>query len=400
VSRRGAGEGSIFKDPSSGRWRALVDVGADASGRRQRRKVSGRTRAEVLLKLREIQRDAEDGLAATGRHVTVAALAEEWLRHGSGELAPSTLEVRTWAVRQHLVPALGARRVRQLSAEDVSLCLQDLALAGYSRASLDKVRGVLVQVLRHAERQGLVARNVAAIVPTPTGPRSEGRSLTVEQARALLEAADGHPLEAAFIVALTCGLRPGELLGMQWQDVDLDQGLLRVSRAVRRVGGAVQLGPTKTAGSRRQLRLPATGLEALRRHRARQIAQADVMGEQWQDLGLVFPTSRGTLLDPANLRRALRTVTELAGLGRWHPHELRHSAASLLSAAGVPLEEVADVLGHTSTRVTSATYRHRTTPTVDAAAGPMEALFRSAAEAKPVPTLTAQDDAREPCLEQ
>jgi integrase len=383
VSRRGAGEGSIFKDPSSGRWRALVDVGADASGRRQRRKVSGRTRAEVLLKLREIQRDAEDGLAASGRHVTVAVLAEEWLRHRSGELAASTLEVRTWAVRQHLVPALGARRVRQLSAEDVSLCLQDMALAGYSRASLDKIRGVLVQVLRHAERQGLVARNVAAIVPTPAGPRSEGRSLTVDQARALLQAAAGHPLEAAFIVALTCGLRPGELLGLQWQDVDLDQGLLRVSRAVRRVGGAVQLGPTKTAGSRRQLRLPASGVEALRQHRARQFDQADVMGEHWQDLGLVFSTSRGTLLDPANLRRALRTVTELAGLGRWHPHELRHSAASLLSAAGVPLEQVADVLGHTSTRVTSATYRHRTTPTVDAAAGPMEALFRSAVKAGP-----------------
>jgi integrase len=141
-------------------------------------------------------------------------------------------------------------------------------------------------------------------------------------------------------------------------------------------------------------------VEALRQHQARQIAQADVMGEQWQDLGLVFPTSRGTLLDPANLRRALRTVTELAGLGRWHPHELRHSAASLLSAAGVPLEEVADVLGHTSTRVTSATYRHRTTPTVDAAAGPMEALFRSAVKAVPIPTLTAQDDVREPCHEQ
>ena len=86
-----------------------------------------------------------------------------------------------------------------------------------------------------------------------------------------------------------------------------------------------------------------------------------LVGAQWQDLGLVFPTSRGTLLDPANLRRSLRTVTEQAGLGRWHPHELRHSAASLLSAAGVPLEEVADVLGHASTRVTSATYRHRQT---------------------------------------
>ena len=141
MSRRGAGEGSIFKDPLSGRWRALVDVGADASGRRQRKKVSGRTRAEVLLKLREIQRDAEDGLALGGRQVTVAALAEEWLQHRSGELSASTLEVRTWAVRQHLVPALGARRVRQLSAEDVSLCLQDLALAGYSRASPTRSAG-------------------------------------------------------------------------------------------------------------------------------------------------------------------------------------------------------------------------------------------------------------------
>ena len=377
MTRRGAGEGSIFKDPNNGRWRAMVDVGADAAGRRQRKKVSGRTRAEVLLKMREVQRDAEDGLASGGRHLTVAALAEDWLRHQSGELSASTLEVRTWAVRQHLVPTVGARRVRQLSAEDVSLFLQDLAVAGYARASLDKIRGVLVQVLRHAERQGLVMRNVAAIVPTPAGPRAQGRSLTVEQARLLLEAARGHPLEAAFVLGLTCGLRPGELLGLGWEDVDLDQGVLRVSQAVSRVGGSVQLGPTKTASSRRQLRLPASAGDALRQHRARQRAQQDVMGEHWHDLRLVFPTSRGTLLDPANLRRSLRTVTEQAGLGRWHPHELRHSAASLLSAAGVPLEEVADVLGHASTRVTSATYRHRTTPTVEAAAAPMEQMLGS-----------------------
>ena len=233
--------------------------GGDSAGR-----CPAAPRAEVLVKLREVQHDAEDGLALGGRQVTVAALAEEWLRHRSGELSASTLEVRTWSVRQHLIPALGARRVRQLSAEDVSLCLQDLALAGYARARLDKIRGVLVQVLRHAERQGLVARNAAAIVPTPAGPRSEGRSLTVEQARALLDAAEGHPLEAAFMVALTCGLRPGELLGSQWRDTDLDEGLLRVSRAVRRVGGAVPLGPTKTAGSRRQLRLPVSTVGVLR----------------------------------------------------------------------------------------------------------------------------------------
>jgi len=383
MTRRGAGEGSIFKDPKNGRWRGLIDLGADASGKRTRKKVSGRTRAEVLLKLREVQRDAEDGLASGGRHLTVATLAEDWLRHRSGELAASTLEVRAWAVRQHLVPALGARRVRQLTAEDVSLFLQDMARAGYARASLEKVRGVLIQVLRHAERQGLVTRNVASLVPTPAGPRAQGRSLTVEQARGLLEVAQGHPLEAAFIVGLTCGLRPGELLGLRWDDVDLEQGVLRVSRAVSRIGGTAQLGPTKTASSRRQLRLPLRTQDALRKHRARQLAQQDLMGEHWQDLGLVFPTSRGTLLDPANLRRALRTVTEHAGLGRWHPHELRHSAASLLSAAGIPLEEVADVLGHASTRVTSATYRHRTTPTVEAGAGPMDDLLEGASPSPP-----------------
>ena len=130
----------------------------------------------MLLELREVQRDAGDGLTGSGRQVTLAALAGQWLRHSSGELSASTLEVRTRAVRQHLVPALGARRVRQLSAADVSLFLQDLALAGYARASLEKVRGVLIQVIRHAERQGLVARGIAALVPTPAGPRAQGRS--------------------------------------------------------------------------------------------------------------------------------------------------------------------------------------------------------------------------------
>jgi integrase len=237
------------------------------------------------------------------------------------------------------------------------------------------MRGVLVQALRHAERQGLVLRNVAALVPTPAGPRAEGRSLTVEQAGALLTAARGHPLEAAIVVGLTCGLRPGELLALAWTDVDLGARTLRVRRALIRVGGKVEIGLTKTAASRRQLRLPAPAARALAEHRRRQGAQRAAVGEHWQEHGLVFPTGLGTLLDPANLRRGLRSVTEAAGLGRWHPHELRHSAASLLSAAGVPLEEVADVLGHTSTRVTSSVYRHRTTPTVEAAVTTMDRLF-------------------------
>jgi hypothetical protein len=203
MGRRGSGEGSIFKDPQSGRWRALLDVGEDATGRRRRRKISGRTRAEVAGKLRQLQRDLDDGVSVDGRHVTVAALCEDWLRQSTGELSRNTQDLRTWAVKRHLVPALGARRVRELSADDVARFLQDKAAAGYARASLDKLRGVLVQVLRHAERQGLVVRNVASLVPTPAGPRAPGRSLTLAQANDLLTTARGHPLEAAIVVGLT-----------------------------------------------------------------------------------------------------------------------------------------------------------------------------------------------------
>ncbi len=220
-----------------------------------------------------------------------------------------------------------------------------------------------------------MVRNVAGLVPTPAGPRAPGRSLTVAQANDLLAAASGHPLEAAIVVGLTCGLRPGELLALAWDNVDLDARTLQVQHALVRIGGKVEVGTTKTAASRRELRLPTATARALDEHRSRQAVQRAAVGEYWQDHGLVFPTGLGTLLDPANLRRGLRQVTEAAGLGRWHPHELRHSAASLLSAAGVPLEEVADVLGHTSTRVTSSVYRHRTTPTVEAAVAPMDRLF-------------------------
>lgn len=375
MGRRGAGEGSIFRDRATGRWRALVDLGVDGAGRRRRRKVSGRSRADVAAKLRQLQRDLEDGVTAAGRQMTVATLCEHWLRQQGGDLSSNTRELRAWVVHTHLTPALGARRVRDLSADDVAGFLQDKVAAGYARATVDKFRGVLGQALRHAERQGLVARNVAVLVPTPAGPRAPGRSLTVAEAKALLVTAQGHPLEAALVLALTSGLRPGELLALRWDDLDLDAGLLRVSRAIVRRGGRVELGKTKTPTSRRQLLLPDLAVAALREHRVRQGLQRQAAGESWQDCGLVFPTGLGTLLDPANLRRSLSQLTERAGLGHWHPHELRHSAASLLSAAGVPLEEIADLLGHATTRVTSAVYHHQIGPTVEAAKQPMDRLF-------------------------
>ncbi len=168
------------------------------------------------------------------------------------------------------------------------------------------------------------------------------------------------------------------LLGLAWADVDLDAGTLRVRQALNRAGGAAfVLGEPKTPKSRRTLDVPSPAVEALRAHRARQAAERLAAGSVWVDTGLVFATEIGTVLDPRNFRRAFARVTEAAGLGSgWHPHELRHSAVSLLSAAGVRLEDVADVVGHASaSRMTGDVYRHQVHPSVSAAKAPMEAMF-------------------------
>jgi integrase len=193
----------------------------------------------------------------------------------------------------------------------------------------------------------------------------------------LLAAAEGDRLAALYKTGLMLGLRPGELLGLFWIDVDLEAGVLRVTRTLKRERNELSIGEPKTAGSRRALTMPVPVLDALRLHRTQQGAEK-LSAPAWENDDLVFTTIIGTPLDPSNLRRGFARLTKDAGLGHWHPHELRHSAASILSAGGVPIEQIADILGHAGTRTTSAVYRHLIEPTVRGAAAPMNALFGSA----------------------
>ena len=151
-----------------------------------------------------------------------------------------------------------------------------------------------------------------------------------------------------------------ETLGASWEDIDFDRATLTVRHALpaRRKGEGLVLTAPKTAGSRRTLHLPAPVVEALRAHRARQGAERLAMGPSWTDTGLVFTTTIGTPIDPRNFYRSTSALAQRAGLGHWHPHELRHSAASILLAQGVPLEVVSEVLGHASIRMTKDVYGH------------------------------------------
>jgi integrase len=191
----------------------------------------------------------------------------------------------------------------------------------------------------------------------------------------LLRAAQGGRFEAAFTIMLLVGLRPGEVLGLRWSDIDLTPGTLNVSRTLKRGSHGMYFGPPKTRESHRRVALPAQAVESLQRRRDAQVDERGRAGERWEENDLVFTTRHGGPVEHPMLGKELARLTEALGLGHWHPHELRHSAVSLLSAAGVRLEDVADVMGHRSTRTTSAVYRHVVVPIINAGQRPAERLF-------------------------
>jgi integrase len=362
--RRGNGEGLIVHDKARNRWRGAVTVGFDEDGRQIRKWVTGKTRAVVAQRLQELHTAVDAGLDPAPRSLTVAKVLQQWLDDvRPGTVSPATERQYRDVVRAYIVPSIGQKRLRTLQARDVSRMLQGLEADGYAPNTRRLTRSVLRRAIRWAETEGMVGRNVAALAPGVKVPRAEGRALTAEQARTLLEHVHGHPLEAAFVVALALGLRRGELLGLAWDDIDFDAGRLTVHRNLTRLPHqGLTLADTKTAGSRRTLHLPVIVIEALRAHRTRQLAERLQIGPAWPErpLGqdLVFRSPVGTALDGANFYHAVIEATEEAGVGRWTPHQLRHSAASLLVAQQIPLKLLSETLGHSRIAMTADTYSH------------------------------------------
>lgn len=366
MGKRGNGEGTITHNLARNRWEARLTVGYSEDGQQVRRKITGATRTEVVKRLRALRDDADAGRSPARRDLTVARFLDEWLSDVlPGSVAPSTTVQYRDVVRLYVVPHIGRKHLTTLNARDVARMLAELEADGRSANTRRLARSVLRRALRWAEAEGLVPRNAAAVAHGVKVGGTEGRTLTVDQARTLLASLEGHRLEAAFTVALALGLRRGELLGLIWDDLALDAtpARLTVHRSLKRLPGrGLALDATKTRQSRRTVHLPSPVVAALRDHRRRQAAEQLAAGAEWtpRPLGadLIFRTPFGTALDPDNFRHACYKVTTDAGLGRWSPHELRHSAASLLLAMGVPLKVVSETLGHSSIRVTADTYGH------------------------------------------
>ena len=380
AKRRGYGEDGIYFDhrgdcrdsahhkTCSGRWRGVVSLGFDADGKRIRKKVSGQTRTEVKDKLRDLHSELDAGVR-TVQGYTVEVAVADWVAEGLPGRAAKTVEVYKDALRPVLA-VVGRIPLRDLTVQDVRTALAKMAVT-HSTPTLQKAHNCLTRALRHAEGRDLVRRNVSALVDTPHG--REGRpsqALTLEQAAALLEAAEDSRLHAFIVLCLLTGVRSEEARALTWDHVDLDAGTISVWRSVRAHGD------TKTVRSR-TLKVPLIAVEALQGQVRRQAEERSRAGELWQEHGLVFTTTVGTPYESHNLRRDFRRVTAAAGLGaRWVPKELRTSFVSMMSYQGVPVEEIARLAGHASSRTTEVVYRHELRPVITTGAEVMDQIFQ------------------------
>jgi integrase len=352
-SKRGNSEGSLTKR-SDGRWEARISL-SDGT----RKSFYAKTRQEAARCLAKATRDRDQGLPITGERQTVAQFLSSWL-----ETIKPTVGVGTWKryeeiVRLHLIPSLGSHSLAKLSPQSVQALYAAKLGAGLSTTTVHHIHAALHLALESAVSLDLVARNVSERVTVPKMHRHEMEVLSPEQSRTLLSAISGDELEALYMLALTTGMRQGELLALKWRDIDLDAGWLRIHATVRKLHGAFIYAPPKTKRSRRGVALTAMAVESLKLHRVRQAKAKALVGPAWQQNDLVFADAVGGPLEGRYvLRHYFRPLLQRAGLPLIRFHDLRHTTATLLLAQGVHPKVVSEMLGHTTIGITLDTYSH------------------------------------------
>jgi integrase len=246
----------------------------------------------------------------------------------------------------------------KLSPYHVQAMLNEKLATSLSPRTVQYLRAVLRQALGQAVKWGQVPRNVATLVDPPRSVRQEIRPLTDAEAHAFLDVIAGDRLEAMYLTALTLGLRQGELIGLRWQDVDVDARQVRIRSALQRIGREWQFVDPKSTSGRRTLPLPAVLVAALQRHQSQQHEARLLAGPRWQEFDLVFPSTIGTPQEARNVTTRFQVMLERAGLPRRRFHDLRHSCGTFLYASGVDPRTIMAILGHSQISLTMNTYVH------------------------------------------
>ena len=383
-SRRG--DGSVYQR-KDGKWAGEACVGLRPDGGRDRRFVYADTREEAQAALRKLLVERDKGILADPGRQTVGQFLTSWLKDVvKPSLRPQTYRSYAGVVNKHINPALGKIRLVKLSPQHLQRFYREKQDEDLTR-TVRLCHSVLHRSLGQAAKWGLIPRNPASLVDPPKVSKKEFRPLSPEEAGRFLEAAEDDRFYALYVLAITCGLRQGELLGLTWENVDLDKGTLQVRYQLQWVKQEPAISgkrkePTwvltepKSAKSRRTVTLPQVAVQALKTHRVQQVAEKLRLGEVWQDFGFVFTTPIGTPQDASNLRRmSFQPLLERAGVPKIRFHDLRHTCATVLLAQGVHPKVVQEQLGHSQISLTLDTYSHVLPALQQEAANEMDKMF-------------------------
>jgi integrase len=351
MPRRPRGTGSICQR-ADGTWLATLEL--PSTGARRRRYFTGPTKPAVVAKLKAAQAQLAAG-HVPARQQRLSAFLLTWLATVAPRVRPTTYARYATLVDKYLVPGLGRVVLSELTPAQVHSFLAAQAAAGTGARTCQQCHSVLRAALNQALRWGTVPRNVAALVDAPRAVPAERPVLTIGQAQTLLAATSGTRWGPLWTVALLTGLRRGELLGLRWADVDLDAATLRVTGALSRTKERT---PPKTTRALRTVPLAPPVVAALRAQRQWARLARVAAGADWVDSGYVFTTPTGGPLRGDNVHRAWDRELTRRSLPGVRFHDLRHTCASLLLAAGTPPRVVMAILGHTTPDVTLGIYAH------------------------------------------
>ncbi|WJD97692.1 site-specific integrase [Streptomyces antimycoticus] len=381
--KRGNGEGSIY--PYKNGFAAYAWV-TTPDGRKKRKYVYGKTRTEVHDKWIKLHAEAKKGPVTTSAP-TLQQYLTYWLREVvEPDLKPKTAETYAMHVRLYIAPGIGHKRIDKLTVRDVRTWVNDLleqcqccaqgkdarreeprcCAVGRccdqvpSRRTVQDSRAVLRSALTNAMAEELISKNVAGLVKVRSARKVKRDPWSVEEARKFLEAASTarDPLYAAYVLILVLGFRRGEVLGLTWQNVNLDAGEVTVQLQLQRIRRRLVHDETKTEASTAVLPLPAICVTALRVRRKEQEAAKQTAGELWTDSDFVFTTRYGTPIEPRNFNRSFADRTSKAGIRRIRLHDTRHTCGSLLAALDVHPRVAMQILRHSKIAVTMEIYTH------------------------------------------
>jgi len=377
ATKRGNGEGFAPYKRKDGRWCARYTVYTTTGPKRK--PVYGRTRAEAAEKLAKALADRE-GTRFTfdARNLTVGRYLARWLEDNvQGSVKPITYESYERLVRGHVNPALGHLKLKALTPPHVRALYRSKLEAGLAPRTVQYIHAVLNRALKAAVNDSLIPRNVCKEVGSPKVQREEMQYLTREEVRVFFEAAREDRLEALYILAVTTGLRQGELLGLKWEDVDFEAGKISVQRTLSAAKNDSTFNSPKRNKSRRGVKLATLAQEALRAHRERQLEEREKLDGLWQDHGLVFASTIGTPLNRHNVfGRSFKPLLNKAGLPHTvRFHDLRHTCATLLCSKNVNPKVVKEMLGHANISQTMDIYSHVLPNMQDEAAAAMESAL-------------------------